>query len=41
MASNHYIYKTRREGVKLLTINDIKSKLFSVKVFLEAKEDGF
>jgi hypothetical protein len=37
MTSNNYIVKTEDEGVKLLTINDLKSKLFSVKFLIEAK----
>ena len=39
MTSNHYIVKTEDEGVKLLTINDFKSKLFSLQHLLEAEED--
>ena len=39
MTTNHYIVKTDIEGVKLLTINDVKSYLFSLQNLIEAKED--
>ena len=41
MTSNHFIIKTLGKGVKLLTINDLKSKLLSIKFLLEAEEDRF
>ena len=40
MTTNSYIIKTEKEGVKVLTIDDLKSKQFSLKLLLEAKEDG-
>jgi hypothetical protein len=38
MNSSHYIVKTADEGLKLLTINDMESKLFSLQNLLEADE---
>jgi hypothetical protein len=38
MTTNNYVIKTRDEGVKLVTINDLKSKQFSMKQLLDAKD---
>jgi hypothetical protein len=35
---NNYVIKTNKEGVKVVTINDLKSKQFSLKHLLDAKE---
>ena len=37
MNTNSYILKTKEEGVKVLTIDDLKSKKFSLKVLLDGK----
>jgi hypothetical protein len=37
MSNENYILKKRKEGLKLLTINDLKSKEFSVKHLLDVK----
>ena len=41
ITTNNYIIKTRDEGVKVVTINDLKSKEFSLKHLLDAKEIMF
>ena len=38
MTSNKYIVKTWREGVKVLTINDLKSNSFSLQHSLDNKD---
>jgi hypothetical protein len=38
MTTNHFIVKTVFEGVKLISINDLKSQLFSLKHLLMAKD---
>jgi hypothetical protein len=37
--TNIYIIKTRIYGVKVLTIDDLKTHQFSLKLLFEAKED--
>jgi hypothetical protein len=39
ITSNNYIIKTENQGVKVLTIDDLRLKQFSLKFLLEAKED--
>jgi hypothetical protein len=41
ITTNNYIIKTRDEGVKVVTINDLKSKEFSLKHLLDAKESDW
>jgi hypothetical protein len=38
ITTNNYLIKTYKEGVKVFTINDLKSKQFSLKHLLDAKE---
>ena len=38
MTTQSYIIKTACGGVKILTIDDLKSKKFSYKVFLETEK---
>ena len=38
IAPNSYIIKTEKQGIQLLTIDDLKSKQFSLTLLLEAKE---
>jgi hypothetical protein len=38
MSSNNYVIKTVEEGVKVVAINDLESKQFSIKHLLDAKE---
>ena len=38
MNTQSYIFNTENEGVKILTIDDLKSKKFSYKVFLETEK---
>ena len=40
MISNKYIIKTYRKGVKVLTINDLKSKKYSLQPFLDNDDLG-
>lgn len=40
MKSNHYIIKTRKEGIKVLTFHDLKSELFSLQQFHDNKDGG-
>ena len=39
ITANSYIIKTENQGVKVLTIDDLKSQQFSLKLLIEAKED--
>ena len=39
ITANSYIVKTIDKGVLVLTIDDLKSQKFSLKLLLEAKED--
>ena len=39
MNTNSYIFKSKDEGVKLLTIDDLKAHQFSLNILLQAKED--
>ena len=38
LTSNNYIIKTSKEGIKLLTIDDLKSQKFSLRPLLKANE---
>jgi hypothetical protein len=38
ITTNNYLIKTKDEGVKVVTINDLKSNQFSLKHLLDAKE---
>jgi hypothetical protein len=38
MTSNKYIIKTWREGVKVLTINELKSNKYSIHTLLDNKD---
>jgi hypothetical protein len=38
MTTQSYIVNTENEGVKVLSIDDLKSKQFSYKVFLETEK---
>jgi hypothetical protein len=40
LAYTTFVIKTQKEGVKLLTIKDIKSQEYSIKGLLEVEEDG-
>jgi hypothetical protein len=40
MTSNKYIIKTIRKGVKVLTINDLKSKKYSLENLLDNDDIG-
>ena len=39
MNTNCYIFKSKEEGVKLLTIDDMKAHQFSLNILWEAKEE--
>jgi hypothetical protein len=39
MTTNNYVIKTRNEGVKVVTINDLVSLRFSVQHLLDAKQE--
>ena len=39
MNTHNYILRIRNDGLKLLTINDLNSKQFSVKHLLDVKGD--
>lgn len=41
MATNIFIIKTVLQGVKLLTIDDLESKKFSLKLLFEAEEGEY
>jgi hypothetical protein len=41
MNTNNFIIKTEQQGVKVVTLDDLKSKEFSLKVLLEAKEEFY
>jgi hypothetical protein len=38
MTTQSYIVNTENEGVKVLSIDDLKSKKFSYKIFLETEK---
>ena len=40
MTTNNYVIKTRNEGLKVVTINELESFKFSLQHLLDAKEDG-
>jgi hypothetical protein len=40
MTSNNFIIKTKEEGVKLLSINDLTSSKFSLQRLLDTEGDG-
>ena len=40
MSTDYYFLKTRNNELKLLTINDLKSKQFTIKHLLEVKQEG-
>ena len=40
MNSDNYILKKRNDGLKLLSINDLESKQFTVQHLLDVKDDG-
>ena len=40
MNADSYIIKTKREGVMVLTIDDLKSQQFSLELLLEARDYG-
>ena len=40
MSTDNYILKIANDGVKLLTINDLESKKFTVQHLLDVKDDG-
>ena len=39
MTTNSYIFKSKDEGVKLVTIDDLKTHQFSLNNLWEAKEE--
>ena len=41
MTTNSYIIKTKIHGVKVLTIDELESKQFSLKLLLEAYEENW
>ena len=41
ITTNCYIVKTKKQGVKVLTIDDLNTKQFSLKLLLEAKEESW
>jgi hypothetical protein len=41
ITTNNYLIKTYKEGVKVVTINDLMPLKFSVQHLLDAKEDGW
>jgi hypothetical protein len=41
MTSNNFIIRTYKEGVKLLSINDLTSSKFELQHLLDTKKDGY
>jgi hypothetical protein len=40
LTTNNYIIKTEKDGVKVVTINDLESLQFSVQYLLEVRDEG-
>ena len=40
MSTKYYILRTVNNGLKLLTINDLQLKQFTIHDLLEVKDDG-